>query len=193
MGRQAKFNKEQFLEAALDIVAKRGPAAATVSAIARKLDAPIGSVYHRFPSRDILLATLWIRIIESYQGEFLEVLRRGSGVEAALFGVHWVREHPNEARVLMLYRREELISGVWPDEVRKRAKELAEEIDQGIRAFTRELLGRANRNTLRRIRFAMVDVPFAAVLRHLQAGESPPGIVDELVRDTYLAILRKES
>ena len=185
MGRQAKYNEEQFVRAALDIVAKQGPPAATVSGIARKLGAPIGSVYHRFPSRDILLATVWIRIIESYQSEFLKVLQQDEGLEAALFGVRWVREHPNEARILLLYRREELISGEWPEGISKRAKELAEEMNKGVRAFTRKVLGRATQTALRRTRFVLFDVPFGAVLRHLQAGESPPGIVDELVRDTY--------
>ncbi len=193
MGRKAKYSKKQFVQAALDIVAVHGPSAATVSLIARKLGAPIGSVYHRFPSRDILLATLWIHIIESYQAEFLEVLRQGDGLNAALFGVRWAREHPNESRILLLYRREELIAGEWPDEPRNRARDLAEQIDQGIRDFARKLFGRADRNSLRRIRFVLFDVPFGAVLRHLQAGESPPRIVDELVRDTYYAILGKKS
>jgi AcrR family transcriptional regulator len=193
MGRTAKYSKEQFVEAALDIVATHGPAAATVSAIARRLGAPIGSVYHRFPSRDILLATVWLRIIESYQREFLETLEQGDGLEAALFGVRWVREHPNEARILLLYRREELISGEWPDEVRKRTNELAEEITQRVLAFTRRLHGRATQAALRRTRFALFDVPLAAVLRHIQAGESPPSVVDQLVRDTYFAILGEES
>ena len=152
MGRQAKYSKEQFVQAALDIVATHGPSAATMSRIAQELGAPIGSVYHRFPSRDILLATLWISIVESYQAEFLEVLQQGDGLNAALFGVLWTRKHPNEARILLLYRREELIAGEWPDEVRNRARELAEEVDDGIRDFARKLLGRADRNSLRRIR-----------------------------------------
>jgi len=191
MGRQAKYDKEQFVDAALDIVAKSGPAAATVSAIAGELGAPIGSVYHRFPSRDLLLATLWLRIVESYQQGFLEVLERGDGLEAALFGVRWVREHPNEARILLLYRRQELISGTWPNEVRNRAKKLAGEMDEGVEAFTRKLFGRATRTAVRQVKFVLFDVPFGAVLRDLQVGESPPRIVDELVRDTYVAILGK--
>jgi len=33
-------------------------------------------------------------------------------------------------------------------------------------------------------------VPLAAVRQYLQEGQPPPGIVDELIRETYLAIIR---
>ena len=44
MGRSAKFDEEQILDAALGIVARDGPGAATMAAIAAALGAPIGSI-----------------------------------------------------------------------------------------------------------------------------------------------------
>jgi len=189
MGRRAKFSTDQFLEAALTLVADHGPAAVTVSAVAGSVRAPIGSVYHRFVSRDTLLAELWLRTVESFQQDFLGALANGDGLQAALHTPRWVRAHPREGRVALLYRREELTSGKWPGEVKERAERLTRELDRGVSEFARRLFGSVTDRTLRRTCFALIDVPYAAVRKHLQAGEEPPDTVDELVRDTYLTIL----
>ena len=57
MGRP-KFNDGDFLDAALAVAAEQGPTAVTVGSIAARLKAPIGSFYHRFASRDVLLGEL---------------------------------------------------------------------------------------------------------------------------------------
>src|SRR5207237_563587 len=62
-----KFADRDFLDAALAIAAERGPLAATVGAIAERLGAPVGSFYHRFPSRDVLLGELWLRTVLDFQ------------------------------------------------------------------------------------------------------------------------------
>jgi AcrR family transcriptional regulator len=64
MGRKAHFKRDEFIDAAMRMVAEKGPSALTVSALASGMKAAIGSVYHRFPSRDVLLAQLWIRIVD---------------------------------------------------------------------------------------------------------------------------------
>ncbi|MBI5119249.1 TetR/AcrR family transcriptional regulator [Candidatus Poribacteria bacterium] len=179
----------QFLDAALALVAEGGPEAVTVSAVAGSLGAPIGSIYHRFASRDLLLAKMWLRTVESFQAGFLEILKSGDGLRASLYTPSWVRSHVNEGRLLLLYEREYLISGEWPQEVRDHAAQLSRNLDEGFRTFTRKLFGRSARPALQRVIFALVDVPAAAVRRYLEAGEAPPRIIDELVRDTYIAIL----
>ena len=44
-----------------------GLVAATMAAVAASLDAPIGSLYHRFNSKEELLARLWLRTAERFQ------------------------------------------------------------------------------------------------------------------------------
>jgi hypothetical protein len=66
---------------------------------------------------------------------------------------------------------------------------LSRELDSGIRSFTKKQLGYAGKETVRRATFALVDVPLAAMRRHVQEGESPPAIIDEMVRETYLATM----
>ena len=74
MGRPSKFDSEQMLDAAAGLVARGGPSRATVAAIAEKLEAPSGSIYHRFESRDLLLARLWIRTVRRAQEGFAAAL-----------------------------------------------------------------------------------------------------------------------
>jgi AcrR family transcriptional regulator len=176
------------MDAAVRMVAEKGPGALTVSSLAKGMKAPIGSVYHRFPSRDVLLAETWIRIVESFQREFLETLAR-DGLQAALHTIQWVREHPREARILLVFRREELVSGPWPEHLKGQVVRLSRELDSGIRSFAKKQFGNAGKETLRRATFSLVDVPLAAVRRHLQDGESPPAVIDEVVRETYLATM----
>jgi hypothetical protein len=45
---------------------------------------------------------------------------------------------------------------------------------------------------LDRVVFALADLPLAAVRRYLQAGETPPDSMDELVREASLAVLRRK-
>jgi AcrR family transcriptional regulator len=189
MGRKARFNKDHFVDAALNLLARGGPAAVTMAAVAGETGAPIGSVYHRFVSRDVLLAELWLRIVESFQRGFLEALKRDDGLSAALHTVRWVRKHPKEARVLLLHRRETLASVEWPDDVKNRAEHLSRELDDETRAFTRRLCGRSSRRNLLRVTFALIDVPSAAVRRHLEAGDVPPKAMDDFLKDTYYTIL----
>ena len=61
------FDHADFLDAALALVAKHGPAAVTVAAITARLRAPTGSFYHRFASRDALLGELWLNTVKDFQ------------------------------------------------------------------------------------------------------------------------------
>ena len=189
MGRRSKFTEDQFLDAALDLIGEGGPTAATISTIGEMVGAPIGSVYHRFSSRDILLAKLWLRVVGSFQDGFLALLSRGDGLSAALYTGRWVRENLNAGRILLLYRREELVSGEWPGEVRDRAEEISRVLDDGIKDFTRRLFGEIGGDDIQKVTFALIDVPSGAVRRYLQMGKIPPDIIDRLIEEIYRTIL----
>lgn len=191
MGRKSRYDKEQFVKGALKLLAKSGPAGVTMNALAQEIGAPIGSVYHRFVSRDVLLAELWLQVVESFQREFLSALEGDDGLEAALHTPRWVRKHPKEGRVLLLHRRDDLSRGKWPDDIQSRAIKLVEELNTGIRLFVRKKFGRISKRNLERTVFVLVDVPHAAVRRYLEADVVPPEIVDELIRDTYYTVFKE--
>lgn len=191
MGRFARFNNEQFVDAALKIAAARGPAAVTIAAVAGEVGAPVGSVYHRFLSRDVLLAEVWLKIVSSFQEAFLRLLEKGEGLEAALHTPRWVRLHPAEARIILLYRREELVAGSWPDELKSRALDVKHMLDYGISDYTARIFGKAGRKEVGQVVFAIIDVPYAAVLRYIRQGKKPPLTVEEHITKTYNAIMRR--
>src|SRR5205807_5419343 len=113
MGRP-KYGDGDFLDAALAIAAERGPAAATVGSIAARLKAPIGSFYHRFASRDLLLGELWLRTVLEFREGISAALDAGDGLRAALHTPAWTRANLDKARLLLLYHRDDFVQGEWP-------------------------------------------------------------------------------
>jgi AcrR family transcriptional regulator len=159
MGRKAHFSRDNFLAAALEILSERGPGGITVAAVAKSAGAPVGSVYHRFPSRDMILGELWLSLAEEFQEGFDAALQDG-GLNAALFTPRWARAHPNQARVLLLYRREELMAKNWPRDFHLRARALAEELRGAIRTFMEKSDMRISEEDYERVVFALIDAPW---------------------------------
>ncbi|MGW0183132.1 TetR/AcrR family transcriptional regulator [Nocardia sp. NPDC003345] len=186
MGRSAKYDSDAILDAALAVIAEHGPAAATTGAIARRLGAPTGSIYHRFASRELLLAQLWIRGIRRFQQGFVEALRAGDIEAAALHGVRWCRAHTAEAAVLLLHRRTDLAQQ-WPAELGTQLADLNSEAATAYRALRDRYPG-IDRH---RLDFVLFDLPSGAVRRHLTELRPPPLWVDDLVRTAIRALLEE--
>ena len=72
-----KYSEEDFLRAALAIVAERGVPEVTVAAVSERLGSPTGSFYHRFASRDALLGSLWLRAVLQFQAGMSAALETG--------------------------------------------------------------------------------------------------------------------
>ena len=193
MPRVSKFDEERILSAARRLAATHGPAGATIGAISRSLGAPTGSIYHRFASRDVLLATVWLRTAAAFQNALFERLAaaapREAGLEAALYMAERVREDPGEARLLLLHRREDFVGRGWPATFRRRAAQLAQQIETELRDFSRRLCGRDDVRTVRMVAYAVIEAPFAVIRRHIAAKESPPPYADLLIRATYEAVM----
>lgn len=193
MGRPARYSAETILDAAAQLAATHGPAGSTIGAIADYLGAPTGSIYHRFGSKDVLLAELWLQTIDAFQVGFQAALSgpqpHDAGLEAALYTPLWVRAHPIPARLLLLHNREDFLPDGWPSEVSERAAELTARSEAALRTFARRALGSANPLAMRRTRYAVVGLPYAAVRSHVRAHEAPPADIDELIADAYRAVI----
>lgn len=183
MGRPPKTSEDALLRAATALLARDGVAGLTMAGLAAAAGVPVGSVYHRFPSREVVVARAWLRAAALFQQPFLSALEQGLAMAAAMV-VPWTREHPAEAAVLLLHRREDLARGQWPEGIRTEAGRLAMEAETAVR-HAAKLAGL----TPRAVRFAVVDVPLAAVRPHLVAGKPIPPDVDELVRRAATAVL----
>ena len=192
MGRP-KFADGDFLDAALAIAAEAGPPAVTVGAITERLGAPVGSFYHRFASRDVLLGELWLRTVLDFQQGITAALDAGDGLGAVLHTPAWVRLHLDEARLLLLYHRDDFVQGGSPPSLRDGVAAQTERMETGFARFARLVFGRAGRDEIRRAQFLLAEMPVGAVRQHLQRREPPPPIVDELIRITYRAIVAEYS
>lgn len=196
MGRTAKFARSEISSAALELVARDGPRSATVAAIARRVGAPTGSIYHRFASRELLLAELWMEVVEDFQNTFVSALDGDGTVEdavrAACSMAVWVRGHMLEARVLLLHRREDFVGDAWPTELVDRAARLKPQLAAALRDHCRKRFGRASLANLRRARFALLDVPYGAIKPYVEAAEPPPPLLEELIEQTVRAVLGRQ-
>ncbi|ROR72514.1 TetR family transcriptional regulator [Bogoriella caseilytica] len=192
MGRTAKYTDQDILDAALGLTAEGGVQAATVVAIAKRIGAPSGSIYHRFASRDLILATLWIRTVRRFQGGFLEALALEEPVDAARRAVshtlQWSASHHSEAQVLTMYRREDLLE-LWPEELGPELASLNDEVRRAMVRFTAAQFAVVNAETLGRARFALIEIPTVAVRQMMGNGPLLPWL-ERTVTDAAMAVLR---
>jgi len=188
MGRPA-YDHADFLDAALALAAQGGPGAVTIATLGERLKAPTGSFYHRFPSRDALLGVLWLKTVLGFQQGIGAALDAGDGLKAALHTPAWVREHPDEGRLLLLYHRDDFVQGDWPQALKDGVAIQTRRLEAGFEKFARDTFGSAKPDDIRRAQFVLAEVPVAAVRQHLHRREPPPPIVDELIRATYRAIV----
>ena len=186
---RASFDYADFLTAARELAAQGGPAAVTILSITERLGAPSGSFYYRFASRDALLAELWLSTALAFQSGFVAAIKRGDGLAAAMHTPTWVRAHQNDARLFLLYHRDDFVQGDWPQAFKSKVARQARRVDACYTRFARDTLGGIDPERLRVARFVLADAPKAAVEPHLRRGEAPPPIVDALVKMTYSAIV----
>jgi AcrR family transcriptional regulator len=191
MGRPPLHCADDILDAAARLFAAEGVRGLTMNAVARETGAPSGSIYHRYPDRAALLAALWLRTARGFQRGYLEILGESpapdSAVRAAVWTVDWCREHLAEAVVLQ--------AGVqafepdqWPQGARYDLAAADDELQKRLGGVARALAKRAGRPA-DQVAFAMLDLPLAAVRRHLRVGQPPPRQTSRLVRDLVGVIL----
>ncbi len=172
-----------------------GPPAATIAAIAHDMGAPSGSIYHRFKTRDELLGRLWLNEISSFQQGYSAALEATADAEqaalnGALFVPAWVRKNPRGARIAMMHRQEEFLGGGWPPAMVRQAQELGDHLRESLSRMARRLFGKSRSDALRATRFAIVDIPHAAVRSSIASAEAPPLQVDELIAAACLASIK---
>ena len=184
-----KFSQNDFLDAALSIIAEQGLSGLTVASVSERLGSPTGSFYHRFASRDVLLGSLWLQAVLEFQTGISAALDAGDGLTAALHTPAWVRKHPDNARLLLLYDRKDFLHSEWPHELRERVAEMTQRIEAGSRRWARVIFGKEGREEIRLAQFLISELPVAIVRQHLVRGEPPPQLIDRIIRATYGAVL----
>ena len=196
MARRRTYSDEQILSAVRDLLLAEGPRGVTTAAVSARSGAPVGSLYHRFPSRSAMVAQLWIRTIRDFHQFLLAAAERSEpgldrALTVALATIDFAAQYPEDARLLAMASREELRSseGLTADLV-DALDDLNAPAEALAAQLARELYGRASRPSVERVVFAVFGIPYTAV-RHRRPGRDL-GPMRELVRVASRAALEAD-
>jgi AcrR family transcriptional regulator len=185
-----KHDTDAILDAARARVLADGPRAASVAAIARDSGAPVGTLYHRFGTRDDLLVAVWLRALERFQVRALAAARAGDPLEVAVgmarAAVEFAAEHPLDAELLNAVRRRDLVDNALPE----RLDEMNAPLEDALARVARGLFGRADARNVDRVAQAVVDLPTGTVRRH---GRRIPGWLADDVAAAVRTLLSRGS
>jgi AcrR family transcriptional regulator len=191
--RPARFDDGAILDAALRVVIAAGPAGVTTDAVAREMGGHVGSIYYRFPTKDHLLAQLWLHCARAGHAGVLTALANDD-VEVALEQAvlhypRWSRIDAAPARVLAAYGREH-IATTWPPELADELATINDDLIAAVNAFSQRWWGDTDRTHRQAATFAVLDMPAAAIRRYLLAGKPPPTSLDAPLLAAAQAALR---
>jgi AcrR family transcriptional regulator len=188
-----KHDTDRILDAARTLVLRDGPRAASVAAIASESGAPVGTLYHRFGSRDAVLAAAWLRALERFQKRALAAAADPDPLEAAvamaMTQVRFARAEPDDVRLLLAIRRDDLLDADPDDRVRAQLATMNEPLELVLSRLTRALRGRADARSRDSVVRAVVDLPNAAVRRHLRSDGRLPRWLDHDIAAAVRALL----
>lgn len=185
MARPAKFSTDQILDSARAVVAEHG-AMASIAQVAARTGAPVGSIYHRFASREELFTALWVRSIRRFHIGLLDAATLDDPQEALMgVAVHiprYCRAHPAEARAMTLYRQRALLASA-PPSLAEEVRTLNDDVLDAMRALCRRRYGRVTGHRLELLATAVQQCPYGLV-RPYVGGEVPSWLDDVVVAAT---------
>lgn len=178
MGRKSTFRDEAVFAAVARLLVDEGEA--RLQAVVAETGVSTGSLYHRFGSREGLLAEAWLDAVRSFQGAFLAALDRPSsppGLDAALATPRFCRDEPGRARILACCRRSELVSPDTP-------AHLVKELDAANRHASQALQDFCTRTgiPLETARLGMIGFPLGAVKLYLPDRPVPEAVDAQIAR-----------
>ena len=179
MPRPTLHDTDALLDAARDLIVEGGPQAAGIRAIAERSGAPSGSLYHRFGSRDALVARAWLRAVRRFQAGFIPALDaddpRAGVADAVRWAVLFAVNERADAQLLLAHGRRDLLHAEPQGLLAAELATVNEPLVQATRAITVRLFGRASGEAVERVSYAIVDLPLAVLRRHLRAGTLTAG------------------
>ena len=171
MPQPVKYSVDAMLDAVRALVLDGGPSAASVRGVCLAIGAPSGSVYHRFPSRDDLLAAAWLRAQDRFLRAYLNALSVSDAphaVEAAITVLTWSRDNPDDAALLLRIALRDLLNGELTPMLKERAEANQRAVLEALVALSANV-----GQSLRDVALAVVDLPYSVTRRALQNGELP--------------------
>jgi AcrR family transcriptional regulator len=180
MGRRSRFTDFEIFAAVSAQIAQGDEV--RIHDLAADTGVSVGSLYHRYGSREGIMAAAWLSSVQAFQSEFLAALQSDSpdaGENAALATPRFCRSHRDQAVILCVGRRETLLNDKAPPEIRHKVDALNADARSGLAAF-------ANRQSLdmQACLHAIVAFPLASVRLYLP-GKKVPKSVDDYIKAAY--------
>jgi AcrR family transcriptional regulator len=192
MPRPTLFSTDRMLDAALTVVAEDGVGALTMTSVAKRLGAPSGSMYHRFPSRAALAGALWLRTQDRFHSDFFAGLEHPDPMTAARRAaanvVAFSHDHRLDALLMMRYRSDDLLRSGWTDDQIAHHRRQRRRMSGALTTLQRSF-GLDDRESLRRITFAVVDVPYTAARAAIVSVRLPDELAARLIDETVVSLL----
>lgn len=191
MARPAKFTRDDILDAAAS-AAMAHWRDATIAHVAERIGGPVGSIYHRFPSREELFVALWLRAVSRFHVGLLEAAAQSDAHEAAVAcAVHiprFCRAHPADAVAMTLYRHQDLVESS-PALLRDEVRHVNDGVVTAMRDLTVRRFGATDDRLFLLLAIACQESPYGLVRRYLRSDTPIPPWLDDVVRASTSAIL----
>ena len=161
----AKFTQDGILDATAEEVLVKG-SSVTIGDVSRRLGAPSGSIYHRFPSREDLLVRLWLRSVGRFHEAYLAAGRHKDPeqalVDMALCVASFTAQHQADAVGMTLYKQSRLVE-IAPEARRGQVRTINDAVQRRLVELTRRRYPRATQRRLALVRVAAVESPYGLV------------------------------
>jgi AcrR family transcriptional regulator len=187
-----KHETDVILDATRALVLRHGPRAASVAAIAKASGAPTGTLYHRFGNRDGVVTAAWLRALERFQSRALSAAGDtpvATATAMAVAAIGFARELPDDARLLLTIRPDDLRDGQPDAAFRQTLAAMNAPLIERVRELAAQLYGRSDPRALDAVNRAVADLPYAVVRRHAH-DEPMPGWLEADVAASARAMLQ---
>ena len=177
MGRVSSFEDRNIYAAVGRLMSEQGQA--TVTALRDATGISIGSLYHRFGSREGVMAEAWLYAVRTFHMRIMAAFANDdamqAGVEAALAIPRFCRDEADIALVLVCCRPSEFLNDQTPKLLREQLAHVNDEVGNAMMDFSR----RINRPLLT-CRLAIIAFPLGSVRLFLPKATVPKSIDVEL-------------
>jgi len=174
MPRPAVHEADAVLDAARELILRSGPRGAGIRDIALRSGAPSGSLYHRFRSRDKVVAMAWLRAAARFQAGYVRALATEDPhraiADAIAWGVRFAISEPQDTMLLLCFGQRDLLDADPDADVAAQLIDVNRDVERAVGRLSERLFGSVGAAALERATFAAIDLPYAVLRRHLLAG-----------------------
>ncbi|MBO6763923.1 TetR/AcrR family transcriptional regulator [Maricaulis sp.] len=184
MGRRSTFSDDDVFAAVGRMLVRDGEV--RMQSVVEETGVSVGSLYHRFGSREGLLARAWLDTLGAFHARFLAALDQPGevpGLAAALETPRFCRAEPDKALILVCCRRSELMSDNTPEALQAELAAANDRVMVAIDAFCRH-----TGLPLEIARLGLIGFPLGAVKLYLP-GEPVPEALDAEIERAYRAVV----